>query len=123
MNRREHLFIGIVIFFVYNFINNFLINSVINPILGISPNGLWLVGAFAAALGSVIPDQIEPATHWTHRGRFHSKKTLNLIIWFFAITAVISLVSSPFFYVSSFFLGYMFHLLADSITEVGLPDN
>jgi len=123
MNRKEHLFIGIVIFFVYNFINNSLINYIINPIFGLSDIGLWLVGAFAAALGSVIPDQIEPATHWTHRNKFHSKKTLNLLMWFFAITAVISLFSSLFFYISCFFLGYVFHLLADSITEVGLPDN
>jgi hypothetical protein len=123
MNRKEHLLIGIVIFFVYNFINNSLINSAIIPIFGISSSTLWLVGAFAAALGSIIPDQIEPATHWTHRGTFHSKRTLNLTIWLFGITAVISLFSSLFFYISSFFLGYMFHLLADSMTEVGLPDN
>jgi len=122
MNRGAHLIIGIVIFFIYNFVNTSIINFVINPIFGNSAVGLWLVGAFAAAIGSVIPDLLEPAKHWTHRGTFHSKKALNLTIWIFAITAIFSLFLSLFFYLSSFFLGYMLHLLADSTTKVGLPD-
>lgn len=122
MNRREHFIIGLVVFFVYNFINSFLIDSVINPIFGITNTSMWLIGAIAVTLGSVIPDEIEPATHWTHRGTFHSKKTLNLTMKLFGVTAAFSLFYSPIFYVASFFLGYSFHLLADSMTKVGLPD-
>jgi len=128
MNRDEHIVIGIVIFGVYYFgvyyfINNFLINSFVNPVIGISVNGIWYVGAILTLIGSVIPDYIEPATHWTHRGKFHSKRTLNLTLWIFLITAIIGLFSAPFFYISSFFLGYIFHLFADSTTPVGLPIN
>jgi len=122
MNRKVHFVIGIIIFFVYDFVNNSIINSLITPIFGISSVGLWLLGAFAAAFGSIIPDQIEPANHWTHRSTFHSKRALKATIWIFVITATLSLFFSPFFYISSFFLGYVFHLLADSTTKVGLPE-
>ena len=122
MNRGAHFIIGLVVFFIYNFINTSLINSIINPILGISAIGIWLVGACAVTLGSVIPDQMEPATHWTHRGTFHSKKTLDYTMKLFLITAVMSLFLWPFYYIASFFLGYTFHLLADSMTKVGLPE-
>ena len=121
MDRGAHFVIGLVVFFIYNFINTSIINSTINPIFGISAIGIWLIGAFAAAFGSVIPDQIEPANHWTHRGTFHSIRALNFTTYCFAITAFIGLFFSPSFYIASFFLGYMFHLLVDSKTKVGLP--
>lgn len=123
MNQVEHFVIGLVIFFIYNFINTTIINSFINPMFGISPIGLWLIGAFAVTLGSIIPDQIEPAIHWTHRGTFHSKKILNLTMRLFAITAVIGLFYTPCFYIACFFVGYTFHLFADSTTPMGLPEN
>jgi len=81
MNQEEHIFIGIVIFCVYYFIDNFLVNSFVTPVIGISVNGLWYVGAVLTIIGSIIPDYIEPATHWTHRSKFHSKRTLNLTVW------------------------------------------
>ena len=121
MDRGAHFVIGLVVFFTYNFINTSIINSIINPIFGISAIGMWLIGAFAAAFGSVVPDQIEPADHWTHRSTFHSIRALNFTTYLFAITAFIGLFFSPFFYLACFFLGYMFHLLADSTTKVGLP--
>jgi Predicted membrane-bound metal-dependent hydrolase (DUF457). len=112
-----------IAFFAYNFVNGYFVNALITPVFGISSNGLWLVGAFAAALGSVLPDQIEPATHWTHRAKFHSKKALKFTIQIFGITAFIGLFSSIFFYIASFFLGYLLHLLVDSTTKMGLPSS
>ena len=122
MNHKEHVLIGVVIFFVYNFFNNTLINSVLQPLYGISINTMWLYGVILAVIGSGIPDILEPASHWTHRNKFHSKKTLRLSEGIFSITAIIGLFFPISFYISCFFLGYMFHLLADSLTKVGLPD-
>lgn len=122
MNRGAHLGIGLICFFVYNFINNSLVNVLVMPFLGISPNGVWLIGTGAVALGSVAPDILEPARHWNHRHTFHSRRTLKVILWVFAITALIGVFSALFFYVSAFFLGYLFHLLADSTTKAGLPE-
>lgn len=124
MNQGEHFVIGFVIFFVYNFINTTLINSVIHPIFGISfPTVNLFIGIIAVTIGSLIPDQIEPATDYTHRGTYHSRKTLDLMIKLFLITAIIGLFSAPFFYIANIFLGYTFHLFADSRTPRGLPEN
>jgi membrane-bound metal-dependent hydrolase YbcI (DUF457 family) len=123
MNYGTHFFIGIVIFFVYNFFNNTIINVILNPLIGFSIGSIWLIGAFLTVLGSVIPDKLEPATHWTHRGKFHSEKTLGITEKIFAVTAIIALFTPIFYYISCFFLGYVFHLLADSTTKMGLPEN
>jgi membrane-bound metal-dependent hydrolase YbcI (DUF457 family) len=122
MNYGEHFLIGILVFFVYNFFNNTIINLILNPLIGFTIGSLWLIGIFLTVLGSVIPDKLEPATHWRHRGKFHSKKTLRLAEKILAITAIIALFTPIFYYISRFFLGYVFHLLADSTTKVGLPD-
>jgi len=122
MNNREHIFIGVIIFFVYNFFNNAVINTILQPLFGISINTMWLYGVILAVIGSGIPDILEPASHWTHRSKFHSKKTLRLSEGIFSITAIIGLFFPISFYISCFFLGYMFHLLADSLTKVGLPE-
>ena len=121
MNHKEHVFIGIVIFFIYNFFNNTIINSILGPLIGYKISTMWLYGVIIAVIGSTIPDILEPATHWTHRDTFHSKKTLAISIGMFTITGFIGLYSPLFYYISCFFLGYMFHLLADSLTPTGLP--
>ena len=78
---------------------------------------------FLAVIGPALPDFLEPAKHWTHRKKFHRKKTLRLSEWIFAPTAVLGLFTPVFTYISCFFLGYMLHLLADSMTRAGLPGN
>ncbi len=123
MNNREHVFIGIIIFFVYNFFNNTIINAILHPLVGISIGTMWLYGVILSVIGSGMPDVIEPAYNWTHRSRFHSKKILRFSAGIFSITAIIGLFIPGIFYISCFFLGYMFHLLADSLTKVGLPDD
>ena len=122
MNYREHVLIGVIIFFVYNFFNNTIINAILHPIIGISISTMWLYGVILTVIGSGIPDILDPPTHWTHRKEFHSKKTLRLTGLIFSITAIIGLFSTIFFYISCFFLGYVFHLLADSLTKVGLHE-
>jgi membrane-bound metal-dependent hydrolase YbcI (DUF457 family) len=83
---------------------------------------MWLYGVILAVIGSGIPDILEPAYHWNHRDKFHSKKTLRVSVAVFSITAIIGLFFPLSYYISCFFLGYMFHLLADSLTKVGLPE-
>jgi hypothetical protein len=87
---------------------------------------MW--GFIAVVLGSLIPDILEAPSSWMHRGLGHSKRALKLTTKVFAITAFLGLFSfliqifSIFFIISSFFLGYAVHLLADATTEVGLPE-
>ncbi len=113
MNRREHLAIGIIAFLVYKYLL-YLVFKISNEAI--------LYALIAVILGSIIPDILEPPTSWMHRNAYHSKSALKLCGKAFALTAFIGLFFSIFYVISSFFLGYTFHLLADSTTEVGLPD-
>jgi len=116
MNHGAHFLISIIAFAVYNYLHNGIINS-----LSGVPVGIWLIGIFLAALGAAIPDLLEPARHWSHRRFFHSRKMLDWAVCIFAITAVIGFFLPLIYYISSFFLGYASHLLADSTTRAGLP--
>ena len=104
--------IGIIAFIAYTYS--------INLIVGTSETVAFAL--IMVVLGSIIPDILEPPTNWMHRGLGHSKRALKLTGIIFVLTALIGLFISLLYIISSFFLGYAFHLLADSITEVGLPD-
>jgi hypothetical protein len=86
------------------------------------------LGFIIAAFGSVLPDVIEPAYDYTHRGYFHGTNLLWLSAIVFAITGLtgfLKIFNGLFYYsylVSGFFLGYASHLLADSTTKMGLPE-
>jgi membrane-bound metal-dependent hydrolase YbcI (DUF457 family) len=70
MNRREHLAIGVMAFIAYRFLVHLIIKISADP----------LVYAFiAVVLGSILPDILEPATSWKHRGVCHSKRALKFI--------------------------------------------
>jgi membrane-bound metal-dependent hydrolase YbcI (DUF457 family) len=118
MNREIHLAIGILAFFLYAFLI-----GIVNK----GANYSFWYGLIAAAIGSLLPDIIEPGTSWTHRGKCHSKRALKFTGVVFVISAVIGLFFSfitnysLFYLISCFFLGYVFHLLADSTTKMGLP--
>ncbi|MCZ7357333.1 MAG: hypothetical protein O8C66_09800 [Candidatus Methanoperedens sp.] len=113
MNRQQHLTIGAIAFIVYTYL--------IYLIIRISTD--VVVYAFiAVVLGSIIPDILEAPASWMHRGLGHSKRALKLMGKILIITALIGLLINIFYIISSFFLGYVFHLLADATTEVGLPD-
>nr|WP_321352690.1 metal-dependent hydrolase [uncultured Methanoregula sp.] len=116
MNHGAHVIIGILAFSGYNGLHCGILSSI-----GGSPAGLWLVGIFLAISGATIPDLLEPARHWTHRGFFHSRRMLSFTGWLFLATAGIGLFLPLSYYISSFLTGYISHLLADSTTKSGLP--
>ena len=119
MRKQEHLLIGVVFFGLYSI-----------PVLIFTPItiGYAFWGFIIAAFGSVMPDVIEPAYDYTHRGYFHGTGLLRLSAIMFAITGLIgilTIINGLFYYsylVSGFFLGYASHLLADSTTKMGLPE-
>lgn len=113
MNRQEHLAIGTIAFLAYTYLLYLVIKT---------STGAIGYAFIAAILGSILPDILEAPTSWMHRSICHSKRALKLTGKIFLITALIGLFFSIFYVTSSFFLGYTFHLLADSTTEVGLPD-
>jgi membrane-bound metal-dependent hydrolase YbcI (DUF457 family) len=119
MNRRVHLVIGLVLFFLYFY---FII------IFSVSASMSLLYGIFANMIGSVFPDILEPPSGRMHRRICHSKRALKFSFLAFSLTAFLCLYplsapgySVPSFIASGFFLGYFFHLLADSLTRAGLP--
>jgi membrane-bound metal-dependent hydrolase YbcI (DUF457 family) len=123
MRRGIHLAIGIGIFFLYSW---FIIRF--RPDAG----ALFLFGIVAVAAGSVLPDIVEPAITSHHRGFFHSKGVLACTLFVLVVTVLVEkdpsllpassqLSFTQLWFISSFFLGYAFHLLADSLTPAGLP--
>ncbi|MCZ7394152.1 MAG: metal-dependent hydrolase [Candidatus Methanoperedens sp.] len=113
MNRQQHLTIGVIAFLAYTYL--------IYLAIKISSDAI-VYALISAVLGSIIPDILEAPTSWMHRGLGHSKRALKLTGKILVITALVGLLFSIFYIISSFFLGYVFHLLADATTEVGLPD-
>lgn len=119
MRKQEHLLIGVVLFGLYSI-----------PILIFTPItiGYAFWGFLIAAFGSAIPDVIEPAYDYTHRGYFHGTALLTISAICFVITGLIgflTIINGLFYYsylISGFFLGYASHLLADSTTKMGLPE-
>ncbi len=113
MNRQQHLIIGAIAFIAYTLLL-YLISKI--------PADALIYAFMAVVLGSILPDILEAPTSWMHRGLCHSKRALKFLGEILVVTALIGLLFSIFYIVSSFFLGYVFHLLADATTEVGLPD-
>jgi hypothetical protein len=118
MKRNVHLIIGGMVFLLYLYgITTLTKNS----------TGSWLFGFLATSIGSLLPDVLEPATNSMHRGICHSRFALLSTIGLFVVTAYPGQFSfiqsdlSTFYYASCFFLGYAFHLIADSTTRAGLP--
>ena len=118
MQRQTHLVIGGLAFLAYSYPLSLLLAL---------PAGTMLMGFFAALFGSVMPDVMEPARDWTHRGLCHSRRAMKIAAGIFAITALLGLfqvfIRDLFlaYLASGFFLGYAVHLLADSTTPAGLP--
>ena len=118
MNSGEHTGIGIIVFLIYAYFIGHIAGSINNP---------WILGIIAVVTGSLIPDILEPATSYRHRGLFHSVMAFIASVFLFGSTALIAVAIaffsdfSAFYIASCFFLGYMFHLLADAMTPMGLP--
>jgi membrane-bound metal-dependent hydrolase YbcI (DUF457 family) len=120
MRKGVHLIIGVMAFFVYAY----LINGI-----HVITAGFFILGLFAVAASSAMPDILEAPTSSRHRRIFHSKRALKCTAIMFGITVAIELLSSLptlskalTFGFSCFALGYFFHLLADSTTRRGLPE-
>jgi len=118
MRRQTHLLIGALAFAAYTYPLYLLLHL---------PSGTMLVGLFCSFFGSVMPDVLEPARDWTHRGIGHSRRAMKTSLWIFVATAVLGLFQIwnhelfLSYLASGFFLGYALHLLADSTTPAGLP--
>jgi membrane-bound metal-dependent hydrolase YbcI (DUF457 family) len=118
VRRQAHLVIGTITFLAYTY--------PLYLLLKIPPNTM-LMGFFAVLFGSVMPDALEPARTWAHRGLGHSRRAMRGAAELFAVTAGLGLFQmiipelSLSYLASGFFLGYAVHLLADSTTPAGLP--
>ena len=118
MRRTAHLVIGALAFVVFSLILHGLRTTVHFP---------WISGFIVACTGTLAPDILEPATSRRHRGFFHSRGALVLIVPFLCLSSLGTIMFSFFFeatlfyYLSCFLLGYSFHLFADSLTPAGLP--
>jgi membrane-bound metal-dependent hydrolase YbcI (DUF457 family) len=118
MRSRTHILIGFLAFVAYSYLIYTVNRSAVVP---------WIFGLVAVVAGSVMPDILEPAITRRHRGMCHSRGALILMVFLFGVTALTTFVSLfsahlPALYnASCFFLGYLFHLLADSLTPAGLP--
>src|SRR5512136_2232169 len=119
MRRQTHLVLGALAFLAYTY--------PLYLLLQLPPNTM-LLGFFAVAFGSVMPDALEPAWTWSHRGLGHSRRAMKGAAELFAVSAVLGLFQflDPMltfsYIISGFFLGYAVHLLADSVTPAGLPE-
>jgi membrane-bound metal-dependent hydrolase YbcI (DUF457 family) len=78
-------------------------------------------GAGGVFIGAVLPDIVEPAVHWTHRGKFHSVKALKTTGIIILCSFVLLWISAIFSWVFFGAIGYASHLLLDSTTKMGLP--
>lgn len=117
MNRRVHFIIGITLFLAYTYIAGYSHGISVGPVT---------CGIIAAATGSLLPDILEPPTGSRHRWICHSLRALNLVTAVFLVSAIPVLFAPdtpryPVTYsASGFVLGYLAHLLADSLTRAGL---
>jgi len=118
INRRVHLIIGITLLLAYAYIAVYSHGISVGPVT---------CGIITAATGSLLPDILEPPTGSRHRGICHSRRALNIVAAVFLISAIPVLFAPDIphypviFSASGFSIGYLAHLLADSLTRAGLP--
>ena len=112
MNRTQHIVAGLVVFAIYTYL--------VYQIRSIGVEVLFL-GGVAAILGSMLPDIIEPASDWTHRGFAHSKRILRRLSLIVLLTSIAVLVFPHLLILVGALLAYVVHLLCDWTTKVGLP--
>ena len=116
MDTKKHLIIGLIAGGLTSIV---LSNSVSNlNILNV------LISTFFGAVGSLIPDGLEPPTSWRHRQFFHSWRMLTML----TVVFVVMIISTPIwsemvlgFVILGTLAGYISHLIADATTKAGLP--
>ena len=78
-----------------------------------------LIGGY---IGGVFPDWFEPGTNRRHRGFFHSRIMLIILIVLVIFIQLAGLGSHYLDLLATVFcFGYISHLLLDSLTPAGLP--
>ena len=109
MNSEEHYILAFILvvasYFVLNYFN--LLN--------------YFGYSVALLIGSILPDIIEPAKHYTHRNYFHSKRFLKINYYLLLPTLLIGFFINWIFYLFFLIIGYTSHLWLDSTTKMGLP--
>jgi membrane-bound metal-dependent hydrolase YbcI (DUF457 family) len=78
-----------------------------------------LLAAFGGAVGSLLPDAIEPPTHPNHRGPFHS--SASLLMSSLGAKAVYEHSPPGCALALGAFVGFSSHLVADATTPKGIP--
>ena len=78
-----------------------------------------LIGVIICSEISKLPDKIEGPLKLKHRGPTHSFLASNIII---LLTSIMYLLFPDFGFVwAAIIIGYLFHLIADSLTDSGIP--
>jgi preprotein translocase subunit Sss1 len=110
MNRQVHIGIGL---FVTGLISFLIDGFRFGPSFGYAFLG--------GIIGSLLPDRIEPPTHYNHRDFFHSVKLMRILLVTMLVCFPISFFISWVWLIFYGIVGYEMHLLADGITPMGLP--
>jgi len=114
MNRDAHILIGVgtAILIVY----------LIDELGGLSFLSAFFPAIIGSGIGSLLPDLIEPAIDYKHRGFFHSKRMLKYLVIPLLISFPLMFFVPLFDWVFFGLIGYEMHLIADSTTTMGLPE-
>lgn len=109
-NKETHFTIAFILLVIIYFLMNYL--------------SLVKYFGFATILliGSILPDMIEPAYHYTHRKYFHSKSFLKILYIILLPLLIISIFLPIILYLLFLIIGYILHLWLDATTKMGLPN-
>jgi len=110
MNREEHFTTGFILLILFYFIMSYFNLS------------SYFGYATILLIGSILPDIIEPAKHYTHRNYFHSKRFLKALYISLIPLILIGFFVNNIFYIFFLIIGYILHLWLDSTTKMGLPN-
>lgn len=113
MKRDKHIVLGLIGFIAY---------VILLQSLRSFETSILVIGGIASVLGSVVPDLIEPAEDFRHRGFAHSRRVLSMFAMIFLATSLISIFLPILLIISAGLIGYILHLLADSTTKTGIPE-
>ena len=77
--------------------------------------------ALPILIGGALPDILEPAHHYTHRKKFHSRRMLKFLYIILPIALIFGLFVNWVLFIFYLSIGYMGHLWLDASTPMGLP--